>query len=74
MRPLSDQEAEKGSAWKIDANKILPLGQGQSSDSVYTLDNVFSSEWSTKAVYDNTTEDIIKKVWSSHRHLKRCAK
>ena len=63
VRPLSEQEAEKGSAWKIDTNKIYSLGQGNSNDSTYTLDYVFDSEWNTKAVYDRTTEDIIKKVW-----------
>ena len=62
VRPLSDQEAEKGSAWKIENNQLLPLEQGHSSDNAYTLDNVFGSEWSTQAVYDHTTEDIIKKV------------
>ena len=62
VRPLSEQEAEKGPAWKIDSNKILPLAQGSSSDLAYTLDNVFGSEWTTREVYDRTTEDIIKKV------------
>jgi hypothetical protein len=59
---LSENEAEKGSAWKIDNNKILSLAQGNNSDNAYTLDNVFGSEWTTRAVYDRTTEDIIKKV------------
>ena len=62
VRPLSEQEAEKGPAWKIDSNKILPLAQGGSSDIAYTLDNVFGSEWTTREVYDRTTEDIIRKV------------
>jgi len=62
VRPLSEHEAEKGSGWKIDSNKILSLAQGSNSDNAYTLDNVFGSEWTTRAVYDRTTEDIIKKV------------
>ena len=62
VRPLSENEADKGSAWKIDSNKLLPLGQGSSSDTTYTLDNVFGSEFTTEAVYAQTTEDIIKKA------------
>lgn len=62
VRPLSEQEAEKGSAWKIDNNKICSLTQANGSESAYTLDNVFGSEWSTRDVYDRTTEEIIKKV------------
>lgn len=66
MRPLNDAEAEKGSAWRIDGNQLLPLlGTGQhASDSPYTLDYVFDKEWSTRAVYGRTTEDIVKKASS----------
>ena len=65
MRPLSEQEAEKGAAWRIENNKIVPLSAATSqyaSENAYTLDYVFGSEWSTQAVYERTTEDIIKKV------------
>ncbi len=62
VRPLSEHEADKGSAWKIDSNKLLPSGQGSSSDTTYTLDNVFGSDYTTQAVYAHTTEDIIKKA------------
>ena len=62
MRPLNEQGAEKGLAWKIDSNQILPSGPLISLDSSYNLDYVFGSEWSTKQVYERTTEDIIKKV------------
>ena len=66
VRPLSENETDKGSAWKIDTNKLLPLGLGSSSDTTYTLDNVFGSEFTTQAVYAQTTEDIIKKVSSAY--------
>ena len=65
MRPLSEQEAEKGTAWRIENNKIVPDTAATSqyaSENAYTLDYVFGSEWSTQAVYERTTEDIIKKV------------
>ena len=66
MRPLNDAEVEKGAAWKIEGNKILPLVPGSSkdfsSDNAYTLDNVFDSSWTTQTVYNKTTEDVIKKV------------
>ena len=65
VRPLSEQEAEKGAAWRIENNKIVPLTAATSqyaSENAYTLDYVFGSEWSTQAVYERTTEDIIKKV------------
>lgn len=69
VRPLSENEADKGSAWKIDSNKLLPLGQGSSSDTTYTLDNVFGSEFTTEAVYAQTTEDIIKKASAAYTSM-----
>ena len=62
VRPLNESEAEKGTAWRIDSNKIFPLGNQHASENAYTLDYVFDSEHDTKSVYQRTTEDIIKKV------------
>ena len=61
VRPLSDSEAEKGSAWRIDGNTIQPVGK-DAADGTYNLDNVFDSSWSTEAVYQQTTKDIVNKV------------
>ena len=54
VRPLNDAEAEKGSSWRLEGNKIVPLVPGTrepASDLTYVLDYVFGSEWSTEAVY-----------------------
>jgi len=61
VRPLSVVEAEKGSAWKIDGNSIQPTGKDV-AEGVYTLDNIFDSNWSTEAVYQHTTKDLVTKV------------
>ena len=61
VRPLSPAEAEKGSGWKIDDNSIQPAGRDV-AEGVYTLDNIFDSAWSTEAVYQHTTKDLVTKV------------
>ena len=61
MRPLSEVEAEKGSAWKIEGNAIQQAGR-DAADGVYNLDNVFDPIWTTEAVYTHTTKDLVKKV------------
>lgn len=60
MRPLNEQEFDRGSAWKVEGGKITSLTASESS--CYTLDNVFDSTWTTLEVYRRTTKDIIKKV------------
>jgi centromeric protein E len=60
VRPLNDQELEKGSAWKVEGGKITASTGNESS--CYILDNVFDSTWTTVEVYRQTTKDIIKKV------------
>jgi centromeric protein E len=60
VRPLNDQELEKGSAWKVEGGKITALATNESS--CYILDNVFDSTWTTVEVYRQTTKDVIKKV------------
>ena len=59
VRPSSDTEAERGSAWRIDGSTLQPVA---SDATVYNLDNVFDSSWSTEAVYQQTTKDIVNKV------------
>ena len=61
VRPLSSAEAEKGSAWKIEGNSIQPTGK-DAAEGVYTLDNIFDSTWTTEAVYQHTTKDLVTKV------------
>lgn len=61
VRPLSEVEAEKGSAWRIEGNTIHSVGR-DAADGGYSLDNVFDSSWSTEAVYKHTTKDLVKKV------------
>ena len=61
VRPLSTAEAEKGSSWKIEGNSIQPAGKDV-AEGVYTLDNIFDSTWSTEAVYQHTTKDLVAKV------------
>ena len=61
VRPLSTTEAEKGSSWRIEGNSIQPTGKDV-AEGVYTLDNIFDSTWSTEAVYQHTTKDLVTKV------------
>ncbi len=64
IRPLNEAEAEKGSAWKLEANTIVPVHArgGEGAESCYNLDNVFDASWTTEQVYLHTTGDIITKV------------
>jgi centromeric protein E len=61
VRPLSESEAEKGSAWKIDGNTIQQAGRDV-PEAVYNLDNIFDSSWTTEAIYAHTTKELVKKV------------
>ena len=61
VRPLSECEADKGSAWRIEENTIQALGR-ETADGGYNLDNIFDSSWTTEAVYQHTTRDLVKKV------------
>ena len=65
VRPLNDQEKDKGSSWRVDGNTIVqcnPATREPVRDSSYTLDNIFDDGWSTAQIYRQTTEEIIKKV------------
>ena len=62
MRPLNDAEAEKGSAWKIDSNKIVPLSGAVREESNFVLDSVFDSSSTTEQVFEQTTGDLIVKI------------
>ena len=59
VRPLSEAEADRGSAWRVEGNNILQPG---ANDLAYSLDHVFDSSCSTWRVYAVTTEEIIRKV------------
>lgn len=45
----------------MDGNSIQPAGKDV-AEGVYTLDNIFDSTWSTEAVYQHTTKDLVTKV------------
>ena len=64
IRPLNEAEAEKGSAWKLESNTIVPVHArgGDPAEGCYVLDNVFAAGWSTEQVYLHTTGDIVAKV------------
>ena len=62
VRPLNDVEAEKGSAWKIDNNKILPVSAAVREEGNFALDSVFDSSSTTEEVFQQTTEDLIAKI------------
>ena len=64
IRPLNEAEAEKGSAWKLESNTIVPVHArgGDPAEGCYVLDNVFGAGWSTEQVYMHTTGDIVAKV------------
>ena len=62
VRPLNDAETERGSAWKIDSNKILPVVGAVREDSNFVLDSVFDGSSTTEQVFEQTTEDLIAKI------------
>ena len=48
MRPLNDAEAERGSAWKLEPNKIVPVVGAVREE--FVLDSVFDSASTTEQV------------------------
>jgi len=65
VRPLNEQEAEKGSTWKDDNSKIFqvnPVAGEPVNESPYLLDNICGKGWSTQQVYEQTTQTLIHKV------------
>ena len=83
IRPLNEAEAERGAAWKLEGNTVVPLHArgGEAAEACYNLDNVFDSAWTTERVYRHTTGDIVGKVVggfngarrSPPQHQLRCA-
>ena len=61
VRPLSVSEQERGGAWRIDQNRLVPLTAAGREEN-FSLDTVFDSNSTTEEVYHRTTEDIINKV------------
>lgn len=65
IRPLNQQEADKGSAWRVDGNSVLPRNPGElarDAAATYTLDHVFDDAWTTDRIYQATTEKIVQGV------------
>ena len=63
VRPLSSVELERGSAWKVDSNKIFPAASAREQTAEpYSLDNVFNESCTTDFIYRHTTQDVVAKV------------
>ena len=60
-RPLTDTDAERGSAWRTDGSTIQPEGK-DAADAAYYLDSVLSSSCNTEAVYQQAAKDIVTRV------------
>jgi hypothetical protein len=67
VRPLNDAEAEKGSSWRVEGNKISQLGPGGRDvgpESLYNFDNVFDEYWTTQQVINRpkTCEELNRAI------------
>ncbi|KAK9836595.1 hypothetical protein WJX74_004004 [Apatococcus lobatus] len=63
VRPLSQVELEKGSAWKVDNNKITACASAREQTAEpYSLDNVFNESCTTEFIYKHTTQEVVAKV------------
>lgn len=67
IRPLNQQEADKGSAWRVDGNSVLPRNPAngelmRDAAATYTLDHVFDDSWTTDRIYEATTDKIVQGV------------
>lgn len=67
IRPLNQQEQDKGSAWRVDSNVVLPCNPStgdlaRDASTTYTLDHVFDHSWTTDRIYAATTEKIVQGV------------
>lgn len=67
VRPLNKQEANEGFGWKVDGNTISQIDPvtrevDRTRDARYTLDHVFGPEWTTRQVYEATTQQLIHKI------------
>jgi hypothetical protein len=61
VRPLSKQELENGHsfAWNVQSNSISPVDV---RDTRYALDHVFGPSWTTRRIYEATTQPLLHKV------------
>jgi hypothetical protein len=65
VRPLNDVEREKGKAWKVEGNGVFhidPASEARVSDNSYKLDAIFDGNQPTNAVYELTTQGLIRQV------------
>ena len=63
VRPLSPVELEKGSAWKVDSNKIYATASAREQTAEpYSLDNVFHEGCTNDLIYRHTTQELVSKV------------
>lgn len=65
VRPLNDQERERGQAWRVENNSVFqvdPGGGARSSDTTYTLDAIFDGTQSTQQVYECAAQGLIEQV------------
>lgn len=74
VRPLSraEQDAGHAFAWNVQSNTISATGADGSSTGQlqqqqqqrYTLDHVFGPAWTTRRIYEATTQPLLHKVIS----------
>jgi centromeric protein E len=67
VRPLNKQEQSNGFAWRIENNSMQQLDPAtrepeKTRDQKYTLDHIFGPKQSTRAIYEETTQGLIRKL------------
>lgn len=68
VRPLNRQEGQEYYAWRVEGNGSLcqldPATRepDRTRDTKYVLDHVFGPEWTTRQIYESTTQPLIHKM------------
>lgn len=67
MRPLNRQEQSDGFAWRIEKNSMQQVDPAtrepeKARDQKYALDHIFGPKQSTRAIYEETTQSLIRKL------------
>ncbi|KAF6256323.1 P-loop containing nucleoside triphosphate hydrolase protein, partial [Scenedesmus sp. NREL 46B-D3] len=67
VRPLNRQEQSDGFAWRIEKNSMQQVDPAtrepeKARDQKYALDHIFGPKQSTRAIYEETTQSLIRKL------------
>lgn len=67
VRPLNKQEQSDGFAWRIENNSLQQVDPAtrepeKARDQKYKLDHIFGPKQSTRAIYEETTQGLIRKL------------